>query len=71
MGPEAVPRQVLREELSGTLVKPSKNEGGRYAIRNPSDVKSHFAKTLYKPCRSDILVKVVHSRACVQRGSPS
>ena len=41
MGPEAVPRQVLCEELSGTLVKPSKNEGGRYAIRNPSDVKPY------------------------------
>ena len=71
MGPEAVPRQILCEELSGTLVKPSKNEGGRYAIRNPSDVKSHFAKTLIKPCKTDILVKVVHSRASVQRGSPS
>ncbi len=27
MGPEAVPRQILREELSGTLVKPSKTKG--------------------------------------------
>ena len=71
MGPEAVPRQVLREELSGTLVKPSGNEGGRYTIRNPSDVKSHFTKTLIKACKTDILVKVVHSRASVQRGSPS
>ena len=52
MGPEAVPRQVLREELSGTLVKPSKNEGGRYAIRNPSDVKQRFATTLMKPCKN-------------------
>ena len=51
MGPEAVPRQILCEELSGTLVKLSKNEGGRYAIRNPSDVKSYEAKTLIKPCK--------------------
>ena len=39
MGPEAAPRQVLCEEFGETLVKPCKNEGGRYAIRNPSDVK--------------------------------
>ncbi len=37
MGLEAVPRQVLREELSGTLVKPSKNEGG--TVRDPKPVR--------------------------------
>ena len=54
MGPEAVPRQVLCEEFSGTLVKPCKNEGGRNAIRYPSGVKKHEAGTLINLAETNI-----------------